>query len=222
MTNKFVIKSILAVSSVFVLSVMSPTANALVSSTTVSGCSLYKKSLGQCSVFVDGILKGLGNVGKNPTAFAVTMTKISGTIFCKNPAGNSTEANGVPFTNVEVLLSDVDPLEQAQVTKNGKALSEIVFHDPQIIEAIKTATQVPDCQHSNWLQVIVVTQMEVIGQQLEGSDPSVITDTLRTSCRIQDPYFLNPASAIGVKSYDYNCTEICHSTDSSACNLTTP
>lgn len=248
MTGRFAIKGILGVSLVFVLGAMSSTASALVSSTTVSGCSLYKKSLGQCSVFVDGILKGLGNVSKNPTAFTATMSRISGQVFCKNPSGNSSTANGTPFIDVEVEpLVGADTIEQAQVTKNGRALSEIVFHDPQIIQALIAAgVNVPDCQNSNWIKVIVVTKMQIMGQQLEDPDPTTagtcdltnftdvsgctITDTLRTSCRIQDPYFFNPAAALGVKSYNYGdettgngaCTEICHSTDPTQCNLVVP
>lgn len=239
MSTKFAIRNILVASSVFALSVMSPTASALVSSTTVSGCSLYKKSLGQCSVFVDGILKGLGSVTKTPTAFTATMARISGTIFCLNPAGNSAEANGVPFSEIPVAIAGADAIEQVQVQKNGKALSEIVFHDPAIIAAIKTAVQVPDCQ-SNWIQAIVVTKMEVMGQQWQDPSPSdasqclltgenleidntcVLVDTLRTSCQIQDPYFQNPVSALGVGSYNYVCAEVCHSTDPAQCDLNTP
>ena len=119
-----------------------------------------------------------------------------------------------------------------------------------IIQGFKDAgVAIPDCQNANWIRIIVVTKMEVMGVQLEDPSPGNNTpgncnlttppfdvvgctraDTLRTSCRIQDPYFLNPASAIGVASYNYGnedtgtgaCTEICHSTDDSLCNLTTP
>lgn len=247
MTSKFAIKSILGVSLVLMVSIVIPTASAIVSSTTVSGCTPTKKLLGQCSIFVDGLLKGLGNVSNNPTAFTATLSKMSGVIFCKNPANNAL-SNGQPFTETEIPLTGGDAIEPRQVTKNGKALSEIVFHDVDIIEAIKRGTQVPDCQNSNWIQLVVVTRMEVMGQQLEDPSPTstdpdtclltgatldidgcVVTDTLRTSCRIQDPYFLNPASAVG-NSYNYgneqtgtgSCTEICHSTDSSECNLALP
>lgn len=257
MTTTFSIKSVLAVSLVFILSAISSTAGALVSSTTVSGCSLYKKALGQCTVFTDTILKGLGNVTRNPTAFTATMSKISGSIFCKNPAGNTVEDNnGTPFTEVAVVLAGADTINPAQVTKNGKALSEIDFHDQEIIAAIKSVPgiSVPDCQNSNWIQVIVVTKMQIMGQQWEDPSPGDNascfltpgpgenfdfadcnnTDTLRVSCRIQDPYFSNPASAIGVKLYNYgadvegpgagtgSCTVICHSTNPAECNLTSP
>jgi hypothetical protein len=246
----FSIKSILAVSLALIMSIMISTAGAVVSSTTVSGCSLYKKSLGQCTVFVDGLLKGLGNVSKNPTAFTATMFQISGRIFCKNPAGNSIEGQGVPFQDFEVSpIEDGQAINPATLTKNGKTLSEIAFHDPRIIQALADAGFTVSCQHSNWIQVIVVTKMQVMGQQISDPNPSTtsddcnlpatgpltiggcdIDDTLRVSCRIQDPYFNDPASAIGVKNYDYgnadtgtgNCTEICHSTDPTQCSLTAP
>jgi len=253
MTSKFAIKSILGVSLIFMLGAMSSPASAIVSSTTVSGCSLYKKALGQCSVFVDGILKGLGNVTKNPTAFRVTMSKISGQVFCKNPAGNSATANGQPFFDEFVSLDAGDTIAPGEVSRNGKALSETTFHDPVIIGAFP-ADQFPDCQNQNWIKVIVVTRMQVMGRQYEDPTPAdnspgncflnpdlaageefdfdgcTVVDTLRTSCRIEDPYFNNPALALGVKSYSYGnentgtggCTEICHSNDETQCNAGFP
>jgi hypothetical protein len=240
MTTKFLIKSILAVGLVVI---MSSTVGAIVSSTTVSGCTLYKKSLGQCSIFVEGLLKGLGNVTSNPTAFTVILTRISGRIFCKNPAGNSIEANGVPFQDVEVSPVGADTINQGQVTRNGRALSEIVFHDPQLIAELAEAGFTVSCQNSNWIQVIVVTQLEVTGKQLSDPTPNDdaqclldpgpnqnfiidstcdVDDTLRNSCRIEEPYFSNPASAIGVAKYDYDCSEICHSSDPTQCDVNIP
>ena len=123
MTNKFSIKSILAVGLVVI---MSPTASAIVTY-SVSGCTAYKKSLNLCSVFVDGILKGLGNVTNNPTAFTVTMSKISGTLY-KNPANNAL-SNGVPFIELPVDLTQLEPINPTQVTKNGKALADVVLRN---------------------------------------------------------------------------------------------
>jgi len=250
MTTTFSIKSILAVSLVLI---MGSTAGAIVTvPLNISGCTAIKRSLGQCSVFVDGILKGLGNVsqGNNftPTAFAVSLSRISGRIFCKNPAGNSLEGNGVPFADFEVPIQNADTINPASISKNGKTLSEVDFHDAQIILALAEAGLAVSCQNSNWIQVIVVTKMEVMGQQLSDLNPSDnndgcflpqtgaltidscnIDDTLRVSCRIQDPYFIDPKSAVG-KNYNYgdevtgtgSCTVICHSTDSAQCNLNTP
>jgi hypothetical protein len=171
------------------------------------------------------------------------MSKISGQIFCKNPAGNSSTANGTPFIHELVELTEGDTINPAQVSRNGKALSEIDFHDPQIIQAFVDADFViPDCPNPNWIKVIVVTEMEITGKQWEDPFPNidaqcfltpgegeffnfsdcVVTDTLRTSCRIQDPYFENPASAIGVKSYNYACSEICHSSDPLQCDVNVP
>jgi hypothetical protein len=248
-TAGFAIKSSLAVSMVFMLGVMSPTASALVTSTTVSGCTLYKKSLGQCSVFVDAILKGLGNVRTNPTAFAATMFKISGQVFCVNPAGNSSEANGQPFTDLPVELSAGDAVTQDEITKNGKSLSDVAFHDADILKALAdNDVALPDCQ-SQWNKTIIVTKMEILGRQLEDPTPSnpatcylspntgedflvdgcTTVDSLRVSCRIQAPYFDSPVLAIG-KTYTYGdkdtgsgaCTEICHSTDANLCSTTAP
>lgn len=250
MTSSFSIKSIIAVSLVLIMSIMSSTASAWVTSTTVSGCSLYQKSLGQCTVYVDGLLKGLGNVNKNPTAFEATMWNMSGLVTCYNPAGNAFEGQGVPFTDIEVSLDSGSTISPDALTRNGKTLSEIAFHDPQIVAAINSALDEPvTCQNSNWFPVAVVTSMQIMGRQVSDPDPSTaadgcdlpatgditttgctIDDTLRVACRIQDPYFDDPASALGVAYYDYGdimtgtgyCTEICHSTDPTACNSTNP
>ena len=250
MTSSFSIKSILAVSLLCSMSIMSSTASAVVSSTTVSGCSLYQKATGQCTVYVDGLLKGLGNVNKNPTAFEATMWNISGLITCYNPAGNAYEGQGVPFADISVSLDSASTISPNTLTKNGKTLSEIAFHDPQIVNAINSALTEPvTCQNSNWFPVVVVTSMQIMGKQVSDPDPSntadgcnlpatgdltttgcTVDDTLRVACRIQDPYFVDPASAFGVAYYDYvspttgtgNCDVICHSTDPTQCNSTYP
>jgi len=262
MKPSFSIKSILAVSLLCSISIMSSTASAWVTSTTVSGCSLYQKSLGQCTVYVDGLLKGLGNVNKNPTAFKGTMWDISGLITCFNPAGNAFEGQGVPFDDLIIPVESGSAISPDSISKNGKTLSEIAFHDPEIAKAVnagltEAGLDPVTCQNDNWIPVVVVTSMQIMGQQISDPDTSDspdpadpesftgcylpitgklytegcdIDDTLRVACRIQDPYFADPASALGEKYYDYvspttgagNCDVICHDTDPEQCNATSP
>lgn len=252
MTGKFAIRSILAVSLGFMLSVISSTASALVDSTTTSGCNLitHKNKLGQpCSIFVEALLKQLQNVSNNPTAFTATLSNLSGRIFCKNPASMSFEGNGTPFNGEDVFVTGGATIAPATVTKNGRSLKEIVIHDPEIISALAQAGFSVSCVNPQWIQVIVITAMQVTGKQLRDDDPlnnndgcflpatgelivggCTIVDTLRTSCRIQDPYFTDPVSAINAGFYSYgaantgtgDCTEICHSADPSLCSPTIP
>jgi hypothetical protein len=224
---------------------MGSTAGAIVSyPLTITGCTALKKSLGQCTIFVDGILKGLGNVTNNPTVFTATMFRMSGQVFCKNPAGNSSTAQGQPFIDLPVGLIDLDTIDPGEVTKNGKSLAEVVFHDAEILAAIDPETDIPDCQNSNWIKVVVITKMQILGRQLEDSgtgtcdvnnpatfESCTIVDSLRVSCQIQPQYFTTPGAAIG-KSYSYgaegtgtgSCTQICHSNDPTgdACSTTSP
>jgi hypothetical protein len=175
------------------------------------------------------------------------MSRMTGFIFCKNPAGNSAEANGRPFTEVDVDLTGVEAVTPAAVSKNGRALVDIDFHDVEILQELAAAGVTIACDKSNWIKIPVITSMEIMGQQLSDPDPLNITgcnlpatgplttdtcnivDTLRVSCRIQEPYFTTPASAIG-QTYSYgaansgtgSCTEICHSADPNLCSPLNP
>src|SRR5262245_25306456 len=173
--TKFLIKSILAVSLVLIMS--SPAA-AYVG--VVGGRFVWCPA--PCSIEVDGLLQGLGNVIKGPnftpTAFTATAFNISGVGLCKNPAANSFEGNGVPFSSVPVAVTGANAISPTQITKNGKALADIVIHDQQITDALALAGFNFTCQNSNWIKVVVVTQLEILGRQLSDPDPTIPFCTL--------------------------------------------
>jgi hypothetical protein len=236
-------KGILAIGFAFVMSLMSSTASAWVSSTSSSqlACKL------PCSIEVDGILKGLGNVTNNPTAYAASILIEDGSIVFQNPAGNSSQANGVPFVNVTVNLTGSNLINAGQVSKNGTALSAIVFHDPELIQAIilelgaecdpnnPTSPTIdpnnPACvtwqqiesqasQHPNWLQRVVVTQMQVLGQQFVSGTPTncdvqtslagcTPTDALGSECAAPNSVIANPQKNVS-QGFNYACTVVCH------------
>lgn len=246
MVSKFIMRSILAVSLVLF---MGTTAGAKISgtSTTQTSCTPELHLAGFCSIQVEGILNGLKNVTLNPTAFTATILIQDGTIVFLNPAGNSRQANGVPFVNVSVTLEDVDLIDANQISRNGRALSDIVFHDAELIAAIEAALtaqctadppvqsacdtlaqiQAQSDQHPNWFQTVVVTKLQVLGEQF--TDP----DTTTSTCDLNsDPLFINEAActltdALGTKcdapaavianpqkfawqAFTYACTEACH------------
>jgi len=261
MVSKFVMKSILAVSLVFF---MGQTAWAVISntSTTQTSCTAKLRLAGLCSINVEGLLKGLGNVTNNPTAFSATLLIQEGRIFCKNPAGNSIESNGVPFTDVEVTLEGSTGINAADVSKNGRSLSDITFHDPDLIAAVEAGLnaqcngglgdpvactqleQLP-CQHSNWIQTIVVTKLQVLGEQwtdpdtttpacnlndrnpdplieeiIIDTDQCTLADALGTKCDAPPAVVADPKSFIW-KAFTYACTESCHDS-TGTCTLPLP
>jgi hypothetical protein len=244
MTTTFSSKSILAVSVLFIMTIMSSTADAWVKSTT----SLQQACQLPCSIEVDGALKGLGNVTNDPTAFAVSILIQEGTLVFTNPAGNSRQAQGVPFVNVSVSLEGLDLINPAQVSKNGSTLSTIIFHDPALIQVINDAI-VAACdggdpiaceeeaqiqnqisQHPNWLQRVVVTKMQVLGQQFVSGTPSgctitsttvngettvtidpscTPTDALGSACDAPNAVTANPQKYV-TQGFSYACTPVCH------------
>jgi hypothetical protein len=230
MTTKFSIKSILAVSLVLI---MSSTASAYV----------YKMINGQivnctlsplCSIQVEGLLKGLGNVTNNTTFFTVSILIQEGTMVFLNPAGNSKQANGVPFGDVFVELTETDLINAGQVTKNGSALSEIIFHDADMIDAIVAALQAQcladpnsescdtlnqiNTQNQNWLRLIVVTRLQVLGQQFTNNN---LEDALGQQCEAPNQVQANPKNFVGVE-FTYGCTEECHNKTGPQCPLLLP
>src|SRR5262245_6506093 len=110
--TKFLIKSIPAVSLVLI---MSSTAGAWTYGTSAS--QLFCQSLGTCSIKVDGILKGLGNVTNDPTNFTVRILVQAGAIVVANPGGNI-GGIGVPFGDVVVELTGTDLIGAKDVSKN--------------------------------------------------------------------------------------------------------
>jgi hypothetical protein len=233
MVNRFITRHFLALGLVFF---MGQTASATISntSTTQIKCTTTNHLLGLCSIQVEGLLKGLGNVTKTPTAFAVTVVIQEGKVFCKNPAGNTLEGNGVPFRGA-IALDGGDTINAGDVTKNGKSLKDIVFHDWQLIDAViaggvVTADQIA-CPNPGWIQIILVKKLQVFGEQFTDPTP---TDT--TTCDLNsDPLNLfgcTLVDALGTQcsapvvaddktlvweQFTYGCTEICHDATGQTC-----
>jgi len=164
-------------------SVMTLMTGAFVEAGTVSGSGGYS-SLGKCcigtkcfpcSVRADRILKGLGNVNLNPTEFKVWLYLQNSSLWCQNKAGNATPANGQPYG--QITVEAVDQIKSTEVSKNGKALSDITFHDRTqngeigMIEALIANNAVPGitnvdqlCPNANWQVYLLITQMQALGQ----------------------------------------------------------
>jgi hypothetical protein len=216
MRTKFLIKSILAVSLVLIMS-------------STAGAYVYKIINGQrvnctlsplCSIESEGLLKGLGNVTNNATFFKVTIRIEEGTMVFLNPAGKP-GGIGVPFGDVFVQLDETDQIGQNQVAKNGSALSELIFHDAEMIaaivaaltdqcatgnfpEACVTLSQI-NSQNQNWLRLIVVTKLQVLGEQITND---LRVDALGSHCVA--PFASTEAlNFVGV-AFNYDCPVDCH------------
>jgi hypothetical protein len=185
MTVSFSIKSILAVSLVLIMSFMSSIAGAWVSGTSSSNlsCTPTQILLGQCSIKSSGALKGLGNTTNDQTAYSVDLLIEAGSIEGVNPAFNADPANGTPFGSLAINVSASSLVDAEQISRNGRATKDIIFHDDELIAAVLAALDsscsagdLDACaileeinsqiaQHPNWHFGIVVTQMQVLGKQ---------------------------------------------------------
>ena len=87
------------------------------------------------SVEVASILKKLQNANTTAPAYEVTLFLQQVSARCKNPAGGSENANGNPF-NLDVVLSDTQTPKDFPISKNGRAISEIVFTDNDLLNAV--------------------------------------------------------------------------------------
>jgi hypothetical protein len=202
MTTTFSSKSILAVSLVFIMSIMSSTAGAWVSDTSTSQTGCTKKEIlsGQCSIFAEGLLKGLGNTTNDPTAFSVTIRIEAATFVLRNPASNNKQAQGTPFQDLAIILQGADFLDESQIRRNGRATAGVIFHDdvlvPPVLAAIIARCNPDDpspesqdaCevkaqieQHPNWLQTVVVTMLQVLGIQYVDDDPTTVDCVITTT-----------------------------------------
>jgi hypothetical protein len=140
----------------------------------------------KCSVNVEGLLGGLGNVSKgpnaNPVAYRVTMFIQDAEVSCINPGGNAERANGQPFFTTAVPLSATDVINSPkQVTKNGRALADVLFEDSDIINGLiaggafdgTNITSLADvCPNAGWTARVLVKQMQVLGQVFDNSENS--------------------------------------------------
>jgi hypothetical protein len=145
-------------------------------------------------VNVEGLLSGLGNVdpdkpNANPVAYHVTLAIRNAEVSCVNQPGNAEPANGQPFIDTEVLVEGTDVIDEAAaVTKNGRSLSDILFEDRDIIEALFAAgafdgtgiTSIGDLCRRNWTPRVLIKEMRVLGQVFDNSENS-------TACNLEDP-----------------------------------
>ena len=230
MASRFITRSILVVGLVFL---MGTEAGARIGgqSTSQTGCTQALHDAGFCSIEVEGLLQGLGNVTNTPTAFAVTVLIQDGKVYCKNPAGNSLEGNGVPFRGA-ITLEGANTINAGDVTKNGKSLSEVVFHDAQLIEAIiaggaVTADEIA-CPNPGWTQIILVKQLQVLGEQFTDPTPTVPatcdldTDpiTIDNTCTLVDALGAQCSAPVVAddktlvwQQFNYACTKLCHNSN---------
>jgi hypothetical protein len=163
-------------------------------STTFRCTDSTLKTCYKCSVNVEGLLSGLGNVdpnkpNANPVAYHVTLAIRAAEVSCVNQPGNAEPANGQPFINSEVFVGGTDVIDRAaEVTKNGRALSDILFEDRDIIAALFAAgafegtgiTSAGDLCKRNWTPRVLVTEMRVLGQVFDNSENS-------SACNLADP-----------------------------------
>lgn len=203
-------------------------------STTQTSCTTQLHLAGLCSIEVEGLLNGLGNVTKTPTAFAVTVLIQEGIVYCKNPAGNSLAGNGVPFRGA-ITLEGGDTINAGDVSKNGKSLKDIPFHDAQLIQALidsgaVTAEQIA-CPNPSWIQIILIKKLQVLGEQFTDptptnsatcdldNDPLIIdntctlVDALGTQCSA--PVVADDTTLVW-QQFNYGCTKLCHNSDNNS------
>jgi hypothetical protein len=91
------------------------------------------------SVKVDSILKKLKNADTTDPSYEATLFITGVLARCKNPAGKvDVLNNGKPF-NPNVTLEQSQAITPQQITKNGSALSEIIFTDDEIKAAVEAA-----------------------------------------------------------------------------------
>jgi hypothetical protein len=158
----------------------------------------------KCSVNVEALLGGLGNVSQGPNQdfvqYRVTMFMQDVHISCVNKAGNAEPANGQPFINVAVDVSKEDLIDAAQVKKNGRALSDILFEDDEIITTLIAAevfddsiTSAADLCKRNWTPRVLIREMQVFGQVFNNSE---LADAMAVQC-------LAPANAVADELFTY-------------------
>jgi hypothetical protein len=167
--------------------------------TTSAATTCYK-----CSVNVESLLGGLGNVSQGPNAdvvlYRVTMFMQDVHVSCVNKAGNAEPANGQPFINLAVDVSEEDLIDAAQVTKNGRALSDILFEDHEIIATLIAAdafdesiTSAADLCQKNWTPRVLIRKMQVFGQVFNNSE---LADAMAVQC-------FAPAGAVANEFFTY-------------------
>jgi len=222
MITRFSIKSILAGSLVVFLSILSSTASAWVTGTSTSqlGCTALQVQLGQCSIKSSGLLKGLGNATGGNILYEVSLLVQEGYLVAVNPAFNADNAQGTPFQGLSVQLNASQLVNAEQISKNGRATSDIIFHDDELVaiivnalDGLCTAGDQSACDvlgqyelHPNWYHGVVVTKLQVMGiQKTDG----VISGALGSKC--EAPAFVQSDPTAWVwQAFDYGCADVCN------------
>jgi hypothetical protein len=151
------------------------------------------------SVEVASILKRLQNATTTAPAYEVTLFLKQVSARCRNPAGGSENANGSPF-DLDVVLSETQTPKDFPISKNGRAVSEIVFSDDDLLSAIAPLLGTV-CKPKWTLDKIAVNKMQVFGtlfscenggnQDNPRVSGCIVADALGKQCVVpggQDPF----------------------------------
>jgi hypothetical protein len=190
-----------------------------------------------CSIDVLSLLSGLGNTtpgDSSNAAYAVNLFVEQASVFCVNQPGNAEPAKGQVFINEAVEIQATDLIEPASITKNGRALSEIVFTDKDIVDALAAAgafgTNGAACPSANWQIRVFVGEMEVFGRLFRDEDGAGGACNLTNPgtfglCTLGDAMSVQcnaPNNATVANPFEYNCDTLCHNSDNKvvACPVT--
>jgi hypothetical protein len=180
--------------------------------------------IGINSVEIESILKQLTNTRITEPAYEVVMFLQAVSARCTNPAGGTEIVNnGQPFQVENLVLGMTQIGQDFAITKNGRALSEIVFSDPSLIAAVEAASG--RLCNPNWtVDKLVVHAMQVFGTLFsceEGGDPAAprglpacrITDALGRQCDAP------AAQDLFNTTFEYDCATVCDGVapDGNAC-----
>lgn len=186
----------------------------------------------RCSIEGEATLKKLANVTNTPTGYRLFAFLQNVELFCENQGGNAQPANGQPFLGQSVQLNQTDVIDAVQVTKNGTAVSEIIIHDADIVQALlntpgvfpPNTTEADLCPSGTWTVYPLVHEFQPHGQLFTNannvptcdiSNPSsadgcVLNDALGEQC-------FAPAGATIYEPFDYvgangvpPCDTLCH------------
>lgn len=170
------------------------------------------------SVDTVDILSGLGNADITLPAFEVVLFPQLVSIRCTGPAGQTGEGrNGNPFEITNASVDQTLTIDNSQITKNGKALAEIVFTDADLIASIEAANGDSLCNNSWTATEIVVHALQVFGTLFSCEEGGNQNDPRATGCLIEDAQsqqcFVPDDVTLDVLfsgTGDYNCTTLCN------------
>jgi hypothetical protein len=192
-------------------------------------------SISSGSVIVDSILKKLKNTDTTAPSYEAVLFIQSVVARCKNPGGQVRVLNnGKPF-NVSTSLDNTQAITPDQITKNGSALSEIIFSNDEIVAAVEQSLGDLDtlCKQTGqtWtLDKVAVTKFQLIGTLFtcanggDPTDPRDIFSPANTKCIYTGGSFPNQLAyqdTLGKQcsvpskqdpyahGFNYSCTTVC-------------